>query len=192
MTHSWRLGQKDYGCPIENTAWKLRDMGGIEKIRVNSDNTRSIWTKQCIMNDQLKLNSNITSVHLSQSQTNFHPRFHIFIRKSSNDDQWFCHPTMLNEKVGHGILKVRNKDNKTSPLSTHQNFLSRTALTDANCLIKFEKSMIFASAFSMERMTRSASLDCPMVDRRYVFINFNFENDLSALATVIGIIRNSY
>ena len=43
----------------------------------------------------------------------------------------------------------------------------------------------------MERMTRSASLDCPMVDRRYVFINFNFENDLSALATVTGIVRNS-
>ena len=99
---------------------------------------------------------------------------------------------MLNKKVGHGVLKVRNKDNKTIPLSTHKNFLSRTALTDANCLIKFEKSMSFASAFSMERMTRSARLDCPMVDRRYVFINFNFENDLSALATVIGIIRNSY
>ena len=51
--------------------------------------------------------------------------------------------------------------------------------------------MSFASAFLMERMARSASLDCPMVDRRYVYINFNFENDLSALATVIGIIRNS-
>ena len=98
---------------------------------------------------------------------------------------------MLNEKVGQGILKVRNKNNKTIPLSTHKNFLSRTALTDANCLIKFEKSMIFASAFSIERMARSASLDCPMVDRRYVFINFNFENDLTALATVTGIVRYS-
>ena len=46
--------------------------------------------------------------------------------------------------------------------------------------------MTFASPFSIEMMAKLDNRDCDIDGRRYVFINFNFENDLFAAATVTG------
>ena len=56
----------------------------------------------------------------------------------------------------------------------------------AKSLISFVLSILFASLFSIDKIARSSSLPCDIVDLRYVFISFNIENDLSADATVIG------
>ena len=50
--------------------------------------------------------------------------------------------------------------------------------------------MAFASSFSIEMMAKLDKRDCDIDERRYVFININFENDLSAAATVTGIVKN--
>ena len=65
------------------------------------------------------------------------------------------------------------------------------ALTLAKSCISFVLSIFFASLFSIDRIARSSSLCCDIVDLKYVFINFNFENDLSANATVTGTVMKS-
>ena len=52
--------------------------------------------------------------------------------------------------------------------------------------MSFVLSIFFASLFSIDKIARSSSLSCDIVDLRYVFISFKFENDLSAVATVTG------
>ena len=63
---------------------------------------------------------------------------------------------------------------------------------------RFAKSSIIlltssssATAFSIDKIASPDSQSCCMVFLRYVFINLSFENDLSAVATVSGNVRNS-
>ena len=65
------------------------------------------------------------------------------------------------------------------------------ALTLAKSLISFVLSILFASLFSIDKIARSSSLSCDIIDLRYVFISFSFENDLSANATVTGKVMKS-
>ena len=53
------------------------------------------------------------------------------------------------------------------------------------------KSILRARLFSMERMASPLSLSCDIVLRKYVLINFSLENDLSAVATVTGMVKNN-
>ena len=92
--------------------------------------------------------------------------------------------TKINKTKCH--KQIQRMDKVTQIL----NLLSRLALAEDIFLIKWSLSMSFASSFSIEMMAKLDKRDCDIDERKYVFINFNVENDLSAAATVTGIVKN--
>ena len=70
-----------------------------------------------------------------------------------------------------------------------KNFLRR-AFRLAKSSIILLTSSFHASAFSIDKTTRPLNLSSCIMFRRYVLINFNLENDRSAVATVTVNVRN--
>jgi len=66
----------------------------------------------------------------------------------------------------------------------------RRAFRHAKSSIILLTSSFRASAFSIDKTARPLNLSSCIMFRRYVWINFNLENDLSAIATVTGNVRN--
>ena len=70
-----------------------------------------------------------------------------------------------------------------------QNFLRRAFRLAKSSIILLTSSFP-SSAFSIDKTARPLNLSSCIMFRRYVSINFNLENDLSAVATVTGNVRN--
>ena len=56
--------------------------------------------------------------------------------------------------------------------------------------VTVSKSTVFVSSFSIDKMPKSASQSCVMVERRQLFISFNLLKDYSAEATITGAVPN--
>ena len=65
------------------------------------------------------------------------------------------------------------------------------AFCGANCSITSLMSFEYANSFSIDNNAKEFNLLSPIVDLKYVLINFNFEKLLSPLTIVTGSVNKS-